>query len=52
MRLFTAILLIAVSTQQSYSQALRIPEITNTVCMTGRKLGVTEIQINPFYAIE
>jgi len=45
-RLLTAILLFAVSTQQSYSQALRIPETTNTVCMTGRKLGVTEIQIH------
>lgn len=42
----TAILLAAVITTTSYSQALRIPETTNTVCMTGRKLGVTEIQIH------
>ena len=45
-RALTAILIFAVSTQQSYSQALRIPETTNTVCMTGRKLGVTKIQIH------
>ena len=45
-RLLTALLLAAVVTQSSYSQALRIPETTNTVCMTGRKVGVTEIQIH------
>jgi len=44
--LFAAILLAAVYTTSSYSQALRIPQNTNTVCMTGRKVGVTEIQIH------
>ncbi len=42
-----AILLLAVvCTTPSFSQALRIPENTNFVCMTGRKVGVTEIQIH------
>src|SRR6478672_13665403 len=27
-------------------QALRIPDTTNTVCLTGRKIGVTEILIH------
>jgi len=46
MRSLTALLFAVVCTMQSYSQALRIPETTNTVCMTGRKVGVTEIQIH------
>lgn len=28
------------------SQALRTPDTTNTVCLTGRRLGVTEIEIH------
>jgi tetratricopeptide (TPR) repeat protein len=44
--LFAAILSAAVISTVSYSQALRIPENTNTVCMTGRKVGVTEINIH------
>lgn len=51
MRIFTALLpvallLAAVITSPAYSQALRIPDNTNLVCMTGRKVGVTEIQIH------
>ena len=44
--LFAAVLLAAFYTSPAFSQALRIPEITNTVCMTGRKVGVTEINIH------
>src|SRR3954453_1873007 len=28
------------------AQALRIPDTTNKVCLTGRKIGVTEIQVH------
>jgi hypothetical protein len=45
-RLLTVVLLAAVYSQHLYSQALRIPATTNTVCMTGRKVGVTGIQIH------
>ncbi|HRI20341.1 MAG TPA: DUF2911 domain-containing protein [Panacibacter sp.] len=38
--------LFIVGLQQANSQALRIPETTNTVCLTGRKVGVTEIEIH------
>ena len=44
--LFAAVLLAAFYTTPSFSQALRIPENNNTVCMTGRKVGVTEINIH------
>ncbi|MGB3005593.1 MAG: DUF2911 domain-containing protein, partial [Chitinophagaceae bacterium] len=43
---FSTLLLAALSTTQAYSQALRLPQNTNTVCMTGRKVGVTDIKIN------
>ncbi|HRH51662.1 MAG TPA: DUF2911 domain-containing protein [Panacibacter sp.] len=32
--------------QRANSQALRTPDTTNTVCLTGRKVGVTEIEIH------
>lgn len=38
--------LIIVGLQDANSQALRIPDTTNTVCLTGRKVGVTEIEIH------
>lgn len=38
--------LIAMSLQQANSQALRTPDTTNKVCLTGRKVGVTEIVIH------
>jgi len=41
-----ALLLAALSTTPSYSQALRIPQNTNLSCMTGRKIGVTGIQVH------
>lgn len=44
--LIISIFIAVVCTTQAYSQALRIPETTNTVCMTGRKVGVTEKQIH------
>lgn len=44
--LIISIFIAAVCNTHAYSQALRIPETTNTVCMTGRKVGVTEIQIH------
>ena len=43
---FSTLLLAALSTTQAYSQALRLQHNTNTVCMTGRKVGVTDIQIH------
>src|SRR6478735_171252 len=39
-------LFVAACLQQANSQALRIPDTTNTVCLTGRKVGVTEISIH------
>ena len=39
-----AVILLLAAT--AHSQALRIPENTNTVCMTGRKVGVTDIEIH------
>lgn len=41
-----AFLLLAVVAQQVKSQALRIPDTTNYVCMTGKKIAVTEIEIH------
>ncbi len=41
-----AMLVAAITTNAVYSQALRIPDTTNTVSMIGRKLGVTDIQIH------
>ena len=41
-----ALLLTAVCTENLSGQALRIPETTNFVCMTGRKIGVTEIEVH------
>jgi hypothetical protein len=38
--------LIAVGSNYATSQALRIPGTTNEVCLTGRKIGVTEITIH------
>lgn len=40
------ILLAFCCTTASFSQALRIPQNTNLSCMTGRRVGVTDIQIN------
>lgn len=40
------IFLLAITIQQVNSQALRIPATNNMVCMTGRKIGVTEISIH------
>lgn len=39
-------LLVAVGLQHANSQALRIPDTTNKVCLTGRKIGVTDIVIH------
>ena len=44
--LFAFLLLAALGNTQSHSQALRTPQTTNTVCLTGRRLGVTDIQIH------
>lgn len=41
-----ALLLAAVCTTQSYSQALRIPQNTNYTRMTGARVGVTEIKVH------
>src|SRR3954452_2012487 len=38
--------LVSVALQQANSQALRIPDTTNKVCLTGRKIGVTEIEVH------
>lgn len=40
------ILLAFCCTAASFGQALRIPQNTNLSCMTGRRVGVTDIQIN------
>lgn len=40
------IFLLVTGLQNVNSQALRIPDNTNTVCMAGRKVGVTEIEIH------
>lgn len=46
MRLLTAVILTVITSAPAFSQALRTPQNTNFVCMTGRKVGVTEIQIH------
>jgi tetratricopeptide (TPR) repeat protein len=43
---FAIMTLAVLFTIQANSQALRLPQNTNTVCMTGRKVGVTDIQIH------
>jgi len=40
------LLLCIISIYQANSQALRIPDTTNQVCFTGRKIGVTEILVH------
>ena len=42
---FAIILLAFCFTTQSFGQALRIPQNTNISCMAGRRVGVTDIQI-------
>ena len=44
--IISTLLFVAVCLQNANSQALRFPETSNTVCMTGRKIGVTEIEIH------
>lgn len=44
--IFTTFLLVAVGLQHLNSQALRLPETANTVCVTGRKIGVADIEIH------
>ncbi len=44
--IIAAFLLLAVAVPPANSQALRIPDTTNYVCMTGKKIGVTEIEIH------
>jgi hypothetical protein len=44
--IFTAFLLLAIAAQDATSQALRIPDTTNYVCMTGKKIGVTDMAIH------
>lgn len=46
LRLFTLLLLSTFCSGRALSQALRIPETKNTTCMTGRRLGVTYIEIH------
>ena len=41
-----AFLLLTGAAQSATSQALRIPDTTNSVCMTGKKIGVTDITIH------
>ena len=43
---FIFLLLLSLYVQPVISQALRIPENNNYVCMTGRKVGATEIFIH------
>lgn len=45
LRSFTLVLLTAALAVQASAQALRIPQNTNTSCVTGRRVGVTEIQV-------
>lgn len=44
--LLTAVLLTALAATPAHSQALRIPQNTNNVCMAGRRVGVTEISVH------
>lgn len=43
--IFLSILALSIFLQYTTAQALRIPQNTNTTCLTGRKIGVTEIEI-------
>ena len=45
-KLLPAFLLLAIASLHASSQALRIPDTTNYVCMTGKKIAVTEIKIH------
>lgn len=44
--IISTFLMLAVGLQNVNSQALRIPETANIVCLTGRKIGVTDIEIH------
>lgn len=44
--LLSMCLLLVLGFQHVNSQALRIPDTTNTVCLAGRKIGVTDIAIH------
>ena len=44
--IFLSFLSLSLALQFSTAQALRIPQNTNTVCLAGRKLGVTDIEIH------
>lgn len=46
MKKILLIFLSFITMQQIYSQALKIPDNTNYSCVTGRKIGATEILIN------
>lgn len=39
-------LLLTICTVETFSQALRLPQNANTICMAGRRVGVTDIAIN------
>ena len=43
--IFLGILSLSIVLQYATAQALRIPQNTNITCVTGRKVGVTEIEI-------
>jgi hypothetical protein len=45
-KILPVFLLLAIVSIHANSQALRIPDTTNYVCMTGKKIGVTEIKIH------
>src|SRR5438045_3170320 len=43
---FLSILSLSLALQYTTAQAVRIPQNTNIVCLTGRKIGVTEMEIH------
>ena len=43
---FLSIVSLSLVLQYATAQALRIPQNTNIVCLAGRKIGVTEIEIH------
>jgi len=45
-KIFIPLIAMIVAVQTANSQALRIPDNTNPVCLTGRKVGVTDIEIH------
>ena len=45
-RIFLSILSLSLVLQHATAQALRIPQNTNLVCLAGRKVGVTEMEIH------